>query len=90
MYETIEETLRAFCDDYGYEYRENYSGRGMYGRNCVGIVCECSAIDLIMDLADYIMNNFDGYISVRDALNGQVRQDSMGIDTIVYFPGIES
>ena len=28
-----------FCEAYGYEYRNDYSGRGMYGATCVGFTC---------------------------------------------------
>lgn len=30
--------FRDVCDDYDISSRTDYSGRGMYGRNCVGIV----------------------------------------------------
>ena len=89
MYESIEETIQAFCEEAGYEYRSDYSGRGMYGHKCIGIVCSCSAAELMLDLGDYIVDNFDGYISIRDSLGGQIAEDNMGLDKIVYFPRLQ-
>ena len=56
-----------------------YSGRYMYGRQCPGIVC--SHYDVSKAVA-----------AVRRAIVGKVtwNQDSMGLDTIVYFPGLQS
>ena len=90
MYESIEETLQAFCEEFGYDYREDYSGRGMYGHYCIGIVCSCSAAQLMMDLGDYIVDNFDGYISISGSLGGQVAEDSMALNRIVYFPRLQA
>lgn len=38
---TLQERIKEVCDDYGNEFitfDNNYSGRGMYGSRCIGIV----------------------------------------------------
>lgn len=35
--ENIKELIKDFCDDEGLNYRDDYSGRGMYGRSCVAV-----------------------------------------------------
>lgn len=32
------ELIENFCEEYGYDFRGDYSGRFMYGKSCVGIV----------------------------------------------------
>jgi hypothetical protein len=32
--------IRYIAEEYGWKFTEGYSGRGMYGRTCVGIVTE--------------------------------------------------
>lgn len=61
-----------------------YSGRGMYGDTCVGIVARDTAsilLHLLRNLPDEIADLFDGV---------EVRSDSMGLDEIVYFPAINT
>lgn len=81
--ELIEEGLPE-----GYSIRLNYSGRGMYGKDCVGIVgpnplkmfCYCAGtcVDVHYDRGDIAVEFFD--------LLSNHKQDSMGRDTIIYFP----
>ena len=66
-------------EECGFEPR-SYSGRGMYGKNCIGV-----ATDDIFDLG----------FQVESALSGEdighippCRTDSMGMDTIVYRPDL--
>lgn len=36
---SVEEAIRKYVDENeGYEIYENYSGRGMFGRKCLGVV----------------------------------------------------
>jgi hypothetical protein len=63
--------LRAAQDErMGRVYRQ-YSGRGMFGKTCIGFVTGCPT-DLVAE------------IGVRGS-----RTDSLGLDTIVYWPNIE-
>ncbi|MCI8363928.1 MAG: hypothetical protein HFG34_03115 [Eubacterium sp.] len=67
-----------------YTLRADYSGRGMFGRECIGIVCQ-DALSMMVDLTEYI-STFD-VININQKL-GRICSDSMGMDTIVYFPDI--
>jgi hypothetical protein len=67
------ERLTEIADDYGSLY-EQYSGRAMYGAHCVGIVT--SAPKIVIELA------------VASSITGH-RTDSMGRDSIVYWPHIQ-
>ncbi len=65
------------------EIRTRYSGRGMYGDECFGIVCPKptrTAMLLALYLAD---QNED---ALADDLSHCIREDSMGRDSIIYFP----
>ena len=66
-------------------FRRDYSGRGMFGRSCVGIVCSGNPQEMLAGLCDFLYNN--GIVSVKDALEN-ICQDNMGKDTILYFPKI--
>ena len=62
------------AEDCGWEFRSNYSGRGMYGETCVGVVCP-SASECIEEA------------SLRGIRGASV--DNMGRDFIVYWPNIK-
>ena len=69
--------------NYAIEIREDYSGRGMYGKSTAGIVCDES--DMFEALAE-IMESGDKeereYVA-KDIRYG-FRTDSMGYSTIYY------
>ena len=72
--------LKRIIQDAGYEAR-SYSGRGMYGKECVGVTCD-NQVDLLFDMMDH-------------ASRTQIKQlkgcktDSMGRSIIVYWPSVE-
>lgn len=71
-----------------YNLYENYSGRGMFGRNCLGVVVKQgnSFMEFLMDLTRYLEQN-----DIEDTnldLEG-VSYDDLGLDTIIYFPNIK-
>lgn len=63
--------------------RTDYSGRGMYGDRCFGIVVadQREAARVLVNLA-----TLDGDLAVE--LADRWTTDSMGMTTIVYFPGV--
>lgn len=63
--------LRDICYDVEGSFRNDYSGRGMCGRECVGIVSENAG--LVVDRA------------AEAGITGS-RQDQMGRRSIVYWP----
>lgn len=81
---TLGEIIRKLCKDNDLECRDNYSGRGMYGKTCYGIVTD-NIFYVVTTLCDMIRD--EGYESATGII-GEVRTDSMGLDKIVYFPSI--
>ena len=66
-------TLERIARNNGWEFRTDYSGRGMRGHRCVGIV-GVSAEEIVEATA-------------MAGVTGAFR-DSMGFDVIVYWPHI--
>lgn len=68
----------------GYEPR-SYSGRGMYGRSCVGVTVErgTSAFTVGIHVAEQLGEN------AYEAARLDTAQDSLGLDTILYFPMLD-
>lgn len=65
--------------------RTNYSGRGMYGKECVGFVVGYSEVGLAGLAIAYA---FDGDLMEAAEILQNASTDSMGFDTIVYFRGL--
>lgn len=72
----------------------SYSGRGMYGETCLGVVLELSdtiavffleLVEIILDLTE--SRNVDGTLRDVKKLAKSSRVDSLGMNnTILYFP----
>ncbi len=77
--------IQEFCEIMGYQYRKDYSGRYMFGKECVGIVTGENIVEVIIKLADYLYEC--GVSSVEKEL-GKVCYDNMGVDMIIYFPNV--
>lgn len=75
-------------EDAGYEPRE-YSGRGMYGRQCLGVTCERPAGFMVALFATMCENadDVDEIREVAEALQDP-SEDAMGRDAIIYWPSI--
>jgi len=63
---------------------EPYSGRGMFGRQCLSVTTE-DGQDPISLLADLVSDCDDTKEAAR-LLRG-ARTDSMGRETVIYWPG---
>lgn len=88
LIEAIEAAEIRDCD----ELRpQSYSGRGMYGRSCVGVVVprDVSSFQLAAAIAVALLDEEDGERDVEDLADLRVSEDAMGLDTIVYFPRVE-
>lgn len=87
---TVKEAIRNYVEENeGYDIYENYSGRGMFGYQCLGVVVKqgFSFMEFLMNLTQFLDNN-----DVEDmnfSLEG-VSYDNLGLDTIVYFPNIKT
>lgn len=79
----VAKSIMGFCLESGrkYECRWDYSGRMMFGRECVGIVCD-NVPQMMASLAGYLSGNGE------DLPVGGMCQDNMGKGFIVYFPNI--
>lgn len=78
--------IKEFCEsNEECRYHQGYSGRFMFGRQCVGIVVEGDVFKQIVRLCDFLHEN--GVESVEEVL-GRIQMDSMGLDKIVYFPDL--
>ncbi len=62
------------------EIRGNYSGRGMYGAQCFGIVCNVGNLALFCASLGSFADDWDWVMSVRS--------DNMGRSTIWYWPDV--
>lgn len=70
------------------EFRcRKYSGRGMYGSQCLGVEVNMdhSLGDLLGEIVAYVDD--DNRDEISDALR-KLRTDSLGLGEIVYFPGV--
>jgi len=80
----------------------SYSGRGMYGKGCLGVVVKGShgvgklMAHIVAEIGNLVNEGAEeetvdvvcGEIAdISDAL-GSMESDSMGMDTIVYFPSV--
>ena len=80
-------TLQNFCDDFDLRLETSYSGRGMFGEKCIGIVGDIS-IGTIVKLADYL-RDIEECDSAYECLGGMFAMDNMGLDKILYFPRLQ-
>ena len=83
---TVREYLDVVVDFLQYSYdteiRESYSGRGMYGKECVGIVTYAPGIEVGVAFAE-VAREFEIDFGVyEDYL--LTRVDLMGLQTIYY------
>lgn len=76
------ELIKIFCEvSPEYQIHPDYSGRGMFGRTCIGISCD-NPFELLADLTEYLIAfSVDG---VKAKL-GKICMDDMGLGSIVYF-----
>lgn len=74
----------------------NYSGRGMFGKECLGIVGS-DTTTIIYKIMDSIMDKYSDekdtqlelFHELTEILSGGSKQDSMGLNIILYFPDLE-
>ena len=88
--------LQEFLEDAGYECRE-YSGRGMYGKKCLGVLIPVIGIfihDVVWQtskvcIGDGTEDEARNYMfDVANAL-GTMQLDNLGHDQIAYFPSVQ-
>ena len=81
--------LQMMLEKAGYETR-SYSGRGMYGKKCLGVTC-----GNVFKLFSDVLSAIDGCPYDMLDLNklssefNTAQSDNMGMDIVVYFPDVE-
>ena len=92
----LADLIREFCaqSENDYKVYENYSGRYMFGRLTIGIVVKQGQnyFEMLAQLTSFLeANEIDEQLlgQLLDELEG-VAVDDLGLDTIVYFPAIQS
>jgi len=85
---TISKDAVRAIETEGYTVIPNYSGRGMYGKTCFGIIC-ANPIKAAMVITRILMMDYidDGEM-ILDTMMNLACSDSMGLDTIIYFPRV--
>jgi len=87
------ENIMSLADSLNIQFEiRRYSGRGMYGKECFGVVTNKPGIvatTIFMALTD----KFDEEVGHQEKVDllfelSKISQDSMGLHTIVYFPDI--
>lgn len=92
--------LKALIEAAGYE-PYSYSGRGMFGRKCVGLTCP-DVNTAIADLFEAVFDadvedvaneeeEYEARMSAHNALCDALRSsasDSMGLDRVLYFKSV--
>lgn len=79
------ETIQQVAYDLDIRVYEDYSGRSMFGRTCLGLVVS----DHIGQVVRFFVRL--GYLDENlqeNLLDAQMRHDDLGMDTIVYFPDV--
>jgi hypothetical protein len=69
------EKIIAKAKELGLNVHHNYSGRGMFGKTCLGVVGTMQDLDTLLS-------------EIKGSANG-LRKDNMGLDYIYYWPEIE-
>lgn len=88
------DAIEEFCDENGYDFRDDYSGRGMFGEKCIGIVVDPAAHSVVANSVAEISAVLNDYLEdlgfdreARKFLRKSCT-DSMGLDVIVYYPSL--
>jgi len=76
--------IEMFCREYDYCFYSDYSGRFMYGRKCVGIVCD-NIMECLVQLCCYLVA--EG-VDLQPNLLLPIQYDNLGLQLILYFPNI--
>ena len=92
------EILQDFANQNNIDFVDNYSGRGMFGRTCIGFSGNFDPFTLGFNLAQYLLDvedDDDSEILLSEIFYDGSELDeayldaySLGLGSIVYFPDI--
>jgi len=79
--------LTEFCERWEVKLSKDYSGRGMMGKTCVGLIISqfVSPFMIGMKLGQFLALNPDPADDLLELIEGN-STDSLGKGTILYFP----
>jgi hypothetical protein len=89
--DNLQKVIRETCEESGeVQFHNEYGGRGMYGKLCVGIsgpkgLC----IAVIAAVLKHANGNEDEDFSDTVDMLLSFQQDQMGMDVILYWPELE-
>lgn len=89
FYEVAQQNINDLAEqeDYSVTLRNDYSGRGMFGRRCVGIICPRH---LVMEAIDCLKQaQQETGVKLPVNLNRDFCKDNMGLDMIYYYPQLD-
>jgi hypothetical protein len=87
------EKLIEAIEGAGYEARR-YSGRGMFGRHCVGVEVHRNvgeftmALEIVRAAMDCAETEDKTFAAVDELARLRTSHDALGLNTILYFPGV--
>lgn len=81
--EELAQVIKGAADEFGpdVQFRNGYSGRGMYGSQCVALV---GSFNQVMGALALVEEADDRITLAEDA-----RMDNMGYDIVMYWPRVE-
>lgn len=85
---TTKEMIEEFCEENDLQFYDDYSGRGILGKTCVGIVCN-DIVGTLYDLTEYIIDNYNMTLKDIKKILSKYCFDNMGLQYIIYFPNIQ-
>ena len=83
----MKSTLQEVLERAGYE-TSSYSGRGMYGKTCISCVIQSNIGVFFSRILFSVSGDACEREDVAEAFI-DMKTDSLGYDTVVYFPGTE-
>ena len=95
--EIIKQAIECMNDDSG--RARSYSGRGMYGRECLAITSSHETSRVLMFLLECCVQVINDEVPTEEIINklfevmdliNNPRADSMGRDNIIYWPSISA
>ena len=84
--------IEDFCEEEGddFSFYPDYSGRGMFGRHCIGISTKESPARTMAKLILYSISFFDEVEELETFVCRleDVETDSLGLGSIIYWPSL--
>lgn len=85
----LKSILKQLSCDLDVQLRTDYHGRGMYEDSCIGFITNGNLSRLIMQITEWLVlsKECNSNMLLQEMMRN-VKSDSMGLGTILYFPNI--